>query len=197
MLVLGQTLVSQDIQSSTKGVSATANGIYSGWSSDSFFLGRLAEEEPAGTGFNLGVGYGFNQQFSAHVQYAYLDFSTDVLWDKFAVTSINLSGRMTFGATLRAIRPYIGAGITSVSMKVDPVTFDNFGEFELVNSGIGFLFNGGVDYFILPNLAIGFYGEFSSGSFSNISLSGERVDVDESIDFSFFNINLGVRYYFE
>ncbi len=65
------------------------------------------------------------------------------------------------------------------------------------NSGIGFLANGGVDYFIMPNLSVGVQGEFSSGSFSDLSLSGQSIEVDESVDFSFFKVNLGLRYYFE
>jgi hypothetical protein len=49
----------------------------------------------------------------------------------------------------------------------------------------------------MPNLSVGIQGEFSSGAFSDISLSGQSVEIDESVDFSFFKVNFGVRYYFE
>jgi len=193
LLILGitQTSFSQDIRSSTSGFSVNANGLLSGWSSDSFFLSDLAEEESSGVGFNVGVGYGFDQRFSAHVHYSFASFASDDIWDNFSASSFDVIGRITFGATLRPIRPYLGVGFTSVSMKIDPVFIENFGQFELSSNGIGFLANGGADYFITPNISVGVQAEFSSGTFSDISLSGESIEVDESVDFSFFKVNLG------
>lgn len=190
-------IMAQDVRSSASGFSVNSNGIYSSWSSDSFFLGDLAEIDPNGTGFNIGVGYGFNQRFSAHFHYSLSNFNMNDEWDSFSVSSIDLSGRISFGATLKALKPYLGAGISSVSMKIDPVTFGDEQLYELKNSGLGFLFNGGLDYFIKTNLSVGFQGEFNIGTFSDISLSGQSVELDESVDFSYFKINLGVRYYFD
>lgn len=197
LMALVSWVVGQDVRSSASGFSINANGIYSSWSSESFFLGELAEIDPNGTGFNLGVGYGFNQRFSAHLHYSNANFNMNDEWDAFNVTSIDLTGRISFGATLKALKPYLGAGISSVSMKVDPVTFGDEALYELKNSGLGFIFNGGVDYFIKTNLSVGLQGELNIGSFSDISLSGQSIELDESVDFSYFKINLGVRYYFD
>lgn len=196
-IIMVSALSGQDVKSSASGFSINANGIYSSWSSDSFFIGDLAEIDPNGTGFNIGVGYGFNQRFSAHLHYGIANYNKNDEWDSFTTSNIDISGRISFGATLKSLKPYLGAGISIVDMKIDPVTFGDGELYELKNSGVGFILNGGLDYFVKTNLSIGVQGEFNVGSFSDITISGQTIEVEESVDFSYFKINLGVRYYFD
>jgi len=82
-------------------------------------------------------------------------------------------------------------------MKVDPVTLDGFGDFELKNAGTGFFGAGGANYHFLPNLACAFQLNLITGGFSESIISGEEVDLDETVDFTILTFGLSIKYFFE
>jgi len=197
IILLPFLTLSQDIRSTTEGFSASLSGQYSDWESSSFFLSDLAALEPSGIGVKVDVGYGLNQRFSFHLSYQNGNYNRNEGWDAFSISSINASARINFGATLKSFRPYLGAGLSSAHLKVDPVSFDGFGDYELVNKGLGYMIYGGVDFFIKSNISVGGQYTIMPGSFNSTTLSGEQFNIEETVDFNFFIFNLGLRYYFE
>lgn len=191
------TLSAQDVSSTTSGFSAEVGGQYDNWSSNSNFISDLAEIDPDGYGYKLGVGYGFTEKFSLKVTYNGANFNQNDNWTKFTFTGLDVNGQITFGGTLQKFRPFLGAGISTRTMKVDPVTLDGFGAFELKNTGVGFLGTGGVNYHFLPNLAGAFQFSLIAGDFSDSTISGEEVDLEEDVDFTIIALSLGVKYFFE
>ncbi len=191
------TLLAQDVSSTTSGFSFEIGGEYAGWSSNSNFISDLAELDPDGYGYKLGVAYGFSEKLSLSMAYSGVNFNLNDNWTKFAVTGLDVYGRITFGGTLQKFRPFLGAGISTRAMKVDPVTLDGFGEFELKNTGLGFFGAGGANYHFLPNLAGAFQLRFTTGDFSGNTISGEQVDIDETVDFTIITLSLSVKYFLE
>jgi len=191
------TLSAQDVSSTTSGFSFEAGGQYANWSSNSNFISDLAELDPDGYGYKIGVGYGFSEKLSLRLAYSGVDFNLNENWTKFAVTGLDVYGQITFGGTLQKFRPFLGAGISTRSMKVDPVTVAGVGEFELKNTGLGFFGTGGANYHFLPNLAGAFQLNFIAGSFSENTISGEQVDLDETVDLTIIALSLSVKYFFE
>ena len=191
------TLLSQDIKSNTSGFSASISGVYSSWDSESFFLSDLAELDPSGYGLSVEVGYGINQRISFVVSYAGLNFNRNDNWNNFNFKSFSLLSMFNFGATLSAFRPFLEVGLSSLSQKIDPVTLDNTGAYVLRNSGLQFIGGGGLDYFVMNNLAIGLKAQFVSGSFSSNEIDGIEIIVEEDVDVLLFNLNLGIKYYFD
>ena len=196
-LFFANHIFAQDIQSSTSGFSVYGGASISGWSSESFFLSDLAESEPGGFGFKLGLGYGFNEKFSVHLQHYNSTFKKVFDWDTFSFSSETLSARFTFGATLSKWRPYIEAGLATARNKVDPITIDNAGSFELRNTGFGIHTGGGLNFHINSSLAISAQANYLFGSFSDITISGEIYDPEENVDFGILHINFGIRYYID
>lgn len=191
------SLSAQDVSSTTSGFSFEAGGQYASWSSNSNFISDLAEIDSEGYGYRIGVGYGFSEKLSLQLTYSGADFNLNENWTKFAITGLDAYGQITFGGTLQKFRPFLGAGVSTRSMKVDPVTIDGFGEFELKNTGLGFFGAGGANYHFLPNLAGAFQLSFSTGGFSENTISGEQVEIDESVDFTIIALSLSVKYFFE
>jgi len=197
MCLISFNLHSQDVQSSTNGFSVYGAFSYSSWTSESFFLSDLAELEPTGFGFKLGVGYGLSESLSIHANHYSLSFNRNFDWDSFNFSMQTLSARFSFGATLSKWRPIFEAGLARVSNKVDPIFFDGFDNLELRNSGFGLHVGGGINYHVNTNIAISAQANYMFGSFSNTTISGVEYDPGESVDFGLLNINLGVRYFID
>ena len=187
----------QDIMSNTAGISASLSPVYASWESESFFLSDLASLEPNGYGINIEVAYGVNQNITAALGFSSLNFNHNEDWQKYSFSLVNVLGRYNFGATLSAFRPFLEAGLSSISNKVDPVSLDNSGSYELRNSGLGFVGGGGLDYFLKSNLCIDLKAQFHSGNFSTSELDGLELEIDENVDYFIFNINLGIKYFFD
>ena len=190
--------MAQDIQSSTKSFSLNINGVYGSWSSESFFLGDLDDQEPVGVGFSARAGYGFNENIEAFISFSSMGFKRELEWDTYKLTNLNIGGRYNFGATLRRFRPFVEAAVSFNNLHIDPITFDGISIFDLQSSGVGGAVGGGVHFFILPNLSANANGRFIFGNFSSTTLSGSDVDnLDETLDFSITTIHVGLTYFFE
>ena len=197
LLLFSSSLDGQDIQSSATGFSAYGGISYSTWSSESFFLSDLAELEPTGLGFKLGVGYGISEKISFHASHSAISYAQEFDWNTYNISMQTLSARFTFGATLSKWRPTFEAGAAFVSNKVDPVSFDGFDDLELQNRGTGLHLGGGINYHINTNFAISLQGNYIYGNFSTTRFSGTEFDPNEDVDFAILNINLGVRYFID
>ncbi len=188
------TLSAQDIQSNTSGFSASAGVSFSSWGSESSFMEGLANDEPSGFGYFLGFAYGFNQHLGVRYNHYGLNFSKNYDWNRYRTSQNDVLFRYTFGATLARWRPFLQTGLSFVSNTIDPVSIDGIGEYELRSSGVAFDFGGGVDFFLLDKLAIGIVGDYKFGSYGVLKLDDESIDANETVDFNFFNINIGLTY---
>jgi len=191
------SLKGQDIQSSASGFSVYGGFSYSSWSSESFFLGDLADLEPTGIGYKLGIGYGITEKVSVHANHYGLSFSRENDWNTYSISMQTLGTRFSFGATLSKWRPTFEVGLARVSNKVDPVFFDGFDNLELRSNGYGLHLGGGVNYHINTNMAICLQGNYMYGNFSETTFSGIEYDPQEDVDFGILNINLGFRYFID
>ncbi|MBK8505711.1 MAG: outer membrane beta-barrel protein [Saprospiraceae bacterium] len=203
LVILGSagshSLYSQDIKSNISGFSLSASGKYAQWTTSSNFLNGLKEEKNNGPGLEFSVAYGFAEKISLYMTYSQSNFDPNDQTDN---RHRSLSGgvKVHFGATLKTLRPFVSAGLANHQMKFNPVFFadDLFElEYDLKVTGIGAALGAGTQWFALPNLALsgGINGQF--GSFTNTAISGSEYDPEETLDFRFINVQLGVSYFFQ
>lgn len=193
-------LRAQDYKSTTSGLSFNLSGLYSTWNSNSNFIGTLDDLEKTGLGFSAKVGYGFSQRFELFLAYGTASFKRKEEWDTYRLSQLELGGRFTFGATLQTFRPFLQVGLASDAFTINPITFDGISLFKLETSGLGLVGGAGTHVFILPNLSATLDLKGSFGNFSDLSLSGNTVDIDalnEKLDFSVFTVHLGLTYFLE
>jgi len=194
---ISYNLNSQDIKSSVSGFSAEIDLVYGEWYTGSFFLGDLAELEPIGGGLRFKAGYGFLERFEIFAAYTTVNYNISEEWDRFINSNLKLGARIYFGATLRSFRPYLEIALDQNKFLMDPIFIDTQGPYELDMSGIGVAPGGGINYFIIPNLAAHLNLGFSFGNFSSVDISGQRNTFEENLDYTFFNVNLGMSYFFQ
>lgn len=190
-------LHSQGIKSSVSGFSAEIDVVYGEWQTNSFFLGNLAELEPVGGGLKFKVAYGFLERAEVFAAYTIVNYNVSEEWDRFINNNLKFGARFYFGATLRRFRPYLEVAIDNNKFLMDPIYIDVEGPYELDMAGLGFSPAGGVNYFIIPSLAVNLNLGFSFGNFNKVDISGQRNTFDENLDYTFFNVNLGMSYFFQ
>jgi len=199
ILIQLTSLQAQDIKSTTSGFAVSIFGNASSWMSTSNFVGSLDEEEPGSVGGGAMISYGLDESITFFISYAQSSHSTDDIWDQFTHQVMNGGVRLNFGATLKSLRPFLQAGISQHTMKIDPIVLDN--DFSVLYNlrmiGIGGDVGAGVHYFIKPSLSveIGAYGRF--GNFNNISLSGQTYDPENRTDFRFLTGQIGITYFLQ
>ena len=196
-ITISINLQAQDVRSSVSGFSAELDLSYGEWHTSSFFLGNLAELEPIGGGIQFKIGYGFRERIEVFAAYTTMNYNISDEWDRFINNNIKVGARVHFGATLKRMRPYIEVGISNNKFLMDPIYIDVEGPYELDLSGIGSAPGGGINYFITPNLAAHLNIAFAFGNFSSAEISGQRNEFEENLDYTFFNVGLGMSYFLQ
>lgn len=180
-----------EMKSNTEGFSLGINLHSLSWSSDFFTV--LDEEESAGVGIGVELGYGITQRFEVIGRY---DFSTLALqneWDYFNKGNMELMARFNPGSTTKKLRPYVELGLGNQSVAVSPIFFQNQ-LFEYRFSGWGFAYGAGLNYFLHRNFLITANLAGSTGTMSNFTANGVGL-ADENVDVSNFRIRIGGRFY--
>ena len=193
--------LSQGIASSIEGFKAQAFLSIDSWSSDSFFLGDISDDDSSGTGFGVELAYGVNESMEAYVSYSQTKYAEDQNWDIYRSRSIELGGRYHFGASLQKFRPFAQVFLSSSTMKLEPIfimeggttIYDNA---EMKLNGILFGAGAGVNYYIIPDFSLGLNVSGKLGSYSSVKVNGNKYDPGDSIDLSFFRIRLTASYHF-
>ncbi|MEM8901196.1 MAG: outer membrane beta-barrel protein [Bacteroidota bacterium] len=196
--LVGMSAYAQDIVSSTQGFFLNLNGQFTSWSSESQYFGEIDDLSDGGLGISIRAGYGITQNIEVFAEYGVAGISSDFSFDTYRISNFHIGGRYNFGATLRAVRPFLEASLSNQSLTIDPITFDQVVFFESESSGWGGAVGGGLHYFFLQNLSVSGLFRADFGNFGNTSLSGRDVtDLNEDLDYTIISIQFGLNYYFE
>ena len=161
------------VRSNTEGLHVGLRAGVANWSSK-YFL-NLDELEPLGVGLGLEAGYGFNQRYELFVRYDWNSFLRKEEWDRYALSTVGIGGRVNFGGTLQRLRPYVELGAHSASLVIDPVLLDNeLYEYKL--KGATFSVGGGLRFFLTPRLNLSLNATAGWGKFTSFQISGEGLE---------------------
>jgi hypothetical protein len=189
-LFLGK-IFAQDVQSNTEGFSVTVLPSYARWSSS--FFNRLDELEPTGLGAGVRLGYGFNQRFELFAHYDSHSFNFNEDWDQYSFGTLGAGAKVNFGGTLQALRPFLEVGVVNQRLLITPVEL-NGDLVEFLMRGLSVQGNGGVQYFLSPQLAVRANVGFTVGKFSSFQI--DRVGTEDRPDVKTFRVGVGVSYFF-
>lgn len=146
-------------------------------------------------GFVGGGGfiYGINKNFAAELDITYTDFNANLGGFRegdFSTTNISLGAQYRFvDIPVKKLVPYVGAGID--------ILFNDFnsadGNDADVDTVAGVHVSGGVDYFILKQVALTAELKGVLAPNADINFRGEKVG---NYDPTSFSMTFGVRYFF-
>lgn len=194
-------LFSQGIQSTIEGFKIQAFTSMDSWSSDSFFLGDISDDDSSGLGFGVEVGYGVTPAVEVYLSYAQTGYSNAENWDIYRSSGLELGGKYHFGASLQKLRPFAQLFLNSNSMKLEPIFIMEgeeviYDDAEMKLSGLLFGAGAGANYFITPEFSVGLNVSGMLGGYSTVKVNGNDYDPGDSIDLKFLRIRLAVSYLF-
>ena len=161
----------------------------------SLYSEDLEDEKHSGGGFSAQLGWGFNRLFTLLVDASgsVMDQDED---EEFVLVHFDLLGRFNFASPRRAWVPFVEGGLSArVAGQDNTVVVGDNGpqQVDLEISGGGLTFGGGVQYYMIPTLALGAsvrwtVGEFSTVKFNNVSIDGFELDATTT------RLNLGLTW---
>lgn len=151
-------------------------------------------ERSSGGGLGLGIGYGFGESFALVINLDAASVSLeedDEDGEDLALAHFDIGGRLNFGSTASALRPYVNAAFSGVAEGTTNEDADD----NVTVSGAGFTVGGGLQYFFSPSLALdaGLQGSF--GKFTQIQVGDESAEIDEDFKFTTARLQLGVSWH--
>lgn len=155
-------------------------------------LNDAESERESGSGFGLGLGYGFGERFALVINLDAGTISSDEEDEPGLVLAhFDIGGRLNFGSTASALRPYVHAAFSGVA---EGVSGEPGGE-DVIFTGAGYTVGGGLQYFFSPRLALdaGLQGSF--GEFTQIQEGDESAELDEGVEFTTARLQLGVTWH--
>ncbi|HEX8322152.1 outer membrane beta-barrel protein [Longimicrobium sp.] len=159
-------------------------------------LEDMESERETGGGLGLGLGYGFGETFALVINLDAASVSSDdddadEDAEDLALAHFDIGGRLNFGSTASALRPYVNAAFSGVA---EGTTSEDADE-NVTISGAGFTLGGGLQYFFSPRFALdaGLQGSF--GKFNQIQLGDESSEIDEDVKFTTARLQLGVTFH--
>jgi opacity protein-like surface antigen len=175
-------------------------GNFDNWRSNSLLLGDIADKESSGRGLGAEISYGFTGNIEAFAGYNFSNFNLVDEWEVYRVEHYNLGLQYNFGASRQVVRPYLTGAIGSNNLKLADIfiredgvlVFDNA---EMIVKGLSANVGGGVLYYPIPQLAIdaGLLARF--GNFSTVLVDSSIYDANQTLDFRYVGIRIGVSYY--
>ena len=161
----------------------------------SLYSKDFQDERHSGGGASVQLGWGFSHLFTllADASGSVLDRDEP---GKFTLVHFDLLGRFNFASPRRAWVPFVEGGLSGrIAGQSNIVVIGDAGpqEVDLWVSGGGLTFGGGVQYYIVPALALGAnvrwtVGEFSTVKFNNVSVDGFELDATTT------RMNLGLTW---
>ena len=158
-----------------------------------FLVPADSQDKPEGFGINTDTGfiggggfiYGFTDNIAAELDITHASFGSDFNTD-FDTTNISMGAQYRFLIpSVRQLVPYAGAGLDIL------VNGANHG--LDVDTVVGIHINGGVDYFLMKQLALTSEVKGVLAPNADIKESGFKVG---EFDPSSFSMTFGVRYFF-
>jgi opacity protein-like surface antigen len=155
--------------------------------------GEKSEAE-TGAGLGLGIGYGFGERFALVINLDAAGVSsdeTDAGGEDLALAHFDIGGRLNFGSTASALRPYVNVAFSGVA---EGTTNEDEDE-NVTISGAGYTLGGGLQYFFAPRFALDAALQGTFGEFTKIQVGDESADFDEDVKFTSARLQLGVTWH--
>ncbi|HEY0024044.1 MAG TPA: hypothetical protein VGB24_14080 [Longimicrobium sp.] len=103
----------------------------------------------------------------------------------------DIGGRLNFGTTTSALRPYVNAAFSGVA---EGASGEPGGE-DVVLSGAGLTLGGGLQYFVSPRFALDGALQGSFGKFTQIHEGDGPTELEEDRKFTTARLQLGVTWH--
>ena len=156
----------------------------------------LTDGTDTGGGLDLRAGYAFTRNLALVL--GLTGAAVDGEGDTYGLGHFDLGFRYSFANPQRALVPYLEvAGTLRVLSQEDsepPPGSDVTTTEDLVISGAGFTFGGGLQYFIAPAWALGADLRFTNGEFSDVEYGDVTVDGFE-FDATTTRLSLGISWF--
>lgn len=151
-------------------------------------------ERESGGGLGLGLGYGFGEQFALVLNLDAASVSSDEEGggdEDLALAHFDIGGRLNFGSTASAIRPYVNVAFSGVA---EGTTSEDEDE-NVTISGTGYTLGGGLQYFFSPRFALDAALQGTFGEFTQLQVGDESTEFDEDVKFTTARLQLGVTWH--
>jgi outer membrane protein len=154
---------------------------------------NLKLETDAGFVGGGGLIYGIDKNFAAEIEITRTEFGSNLVSGTnvgdFGITNVSLGGQYRFAIGQPKLVPYVGAGLDILISDFE----DNFGNNLDVDTTVGLHASGGIDYFIMKQLALTAEAKFVVAPETDIKgPSGPQGNFDPSS----FSTTFGVRFFF-
>jgi len=190
-LLAGTALAAGDLDAQVSKNSGFLLNLHLAGNSTTWDLPDTENETATGGGLGLGLGYGFGERFAlvVNLDAANVKFDNDEDDGEHALVHFDLGGRLNFGSTASAVRPYVNAFISGVAEG------EGEGDEAVIISGGGFSVGGGLQYFFSPSFALDAALQTSFGEFTQIQVGDESTEIDEDFKFRTARLQLGVTWH--
>jgi opacity protein-like surface antigen len=151
-------------------------------------------ERETGGGIGLGLGYGIGERFAIVLNLDGASVSSDDADaddEDLALAHFDVGGRLNFGSTASAIRPYVNVAFSGVA---EGTTNEDDDE-NITISGAGYTLGGGLQYFFSPKFAVDAALQGTFGEFTKIQVGDESEEFDEDIKFTTARLQLGLTWH--
>lgn len=184
----GHTQVRQ--RSATKGFNAAARVHVLGWASEYFEY--LDKNAGSGFGGGLRLGYGVTELIEPYIGVDFTSLGTsDIDAESFKMMHFDVGVRVNLAGTVHPVRPFVEAGYSYLSGKVDHVingaTYDDL-KFYGGKPHVG----GGLHYFFKTPASVFAEGIFTLGKKSKAKLNG--TEIPDEPDVTSFRVNIGISF---
>lgn len=188
LISYGQTV---SMKSTTKGISIKADVGVVGWASEDL---EIPYERGPAIGFRL--SYGFNNVLEAFTEMNFAQIKPeDEFVDPFMLKHIDFGGKLNFGSSLNAIRPYTYVALTVFGSKQKILTDEWYNYYSTLKlSGTGATVGVGLKYHLDLPLAITFDASMTHGKYTKVVFDEETIP--GKIDAKSYRMSLGVVVYF-
>lgn len=155
---------------------------------DAEFFNDRTNRTDAGFIGGAGLIYGIDDHFAAELDVTRASFGSDT--GDFGVTNVSLGGQYRFALPQnRKLVPYVGAGLDILVSDYDP----NDGARLDVDTTVGVHVSGGIDYFLLKQLALTAEAKMLLAPNTSITFRGQHTG---DFDPTSFSTTVGIRYFF-
>jgi opacity protein-like surface antigen len=192
-LLAGTVLAAGDLDAQVSKNSGFLLNLHLAGNSLTWDLPDTENETETGGGLGLGLGYGFGEQFAlvVNLDAATVKFDNDEDDGSRALAHFDIGGRVNFGSTASAVRPYVNAALSGVA---EGTSADD-GEDAVTISGGGFTVGGGLQYFFSPKFALDAAVQGTFGEFTKIQVGDLSQDIDEDAKFRTARLQVGVTWH--
>jgi hypothetical protein len=152
-------------------------------------------EQESGGGVGLSLGWGISRRVALFVggDITEVDINNPDFDGSFFFVMLDLGVRVSFRAPEHKLVPYAVVALTGMAANAD-VRLTPFTSSEVELTGGGLTLGGGVQYFVIPTLALDAQLLGTGGSFSEIRIGSVSSDIDE-VDATAGRFTIGITWF--